>query len=51
MSALFLISSVITFLMGIVSEQISSLHYKGADEDLRRTARPTKRGVADKPIR
>jgi glycosyltransferase involved in cell wall biosynthesis len=31
MSALLLSTSVITFLMGIVSEQISSLHYRGVE--------------------
>ncbi len=39
MSALLLTSSVLTFLMGILSEQISALHYKGADQDRRKTAR------------
>lgn len=39
MSALLFSSSLMTFLLGIVSEQISSLHYKGTDEDLRRTER------------
>jgi glycosyltransferase involved in cell wall biosynthesis len=34
MSALLLISAVLTFLIGIVSEQISALHYKGIDDDL-----------------
>lgn len=32
MSALLFISSILTFLVGIVSEQISALHYKGTDE-------------------
>jgi len=39
MSALLFISSLLTFLIGIVSEQISSLHYKGVEEDQRRTKR------------
>ncbi len=39
MSALLFSSSLLTFLMGIISEQISSLHYKGADDDQRRTER------------
>ena len=39
MSALLFISSLLTFLIGIVSEQISSLHYKGVEEDQRRTTR------------
>jgi glycosyltransferase involved in cell wall biosynthesis len=33
MSALLFISAILTFLIGIVSEQISALHYKGIDED------------------
>ncbi len=41
MSALLFISSLLTFLIGIISEQISSLHYKGVDEDQRRTSRDT----------
>jgi len=32
MSALLLSTSVVTFLMGILSEQISSLHFKGIDQ-------------------
>jgi glycosyltransferase involved in cell wall biosynthesis len=32
MSALLFISAILTFLIGIVSEQISALHYKGIDE-------------------
>jgi glycosyltransferase involved in cell wall biosynthesis len=39
MSALLFSSSLMTFLLGIVSEQISSLHYKGADDDVRRSER------------
>ncbi len=39
MSALLFISSLLTFLIGILSEQISSLHYKGAQEEMRRTKR------------
>jgi len=39
MSALLMISALITFLIGILSEQVSALHYKGAEQDLRRTAR------------
>jgi hypothetical membrane protein len=31
MSALLFISAVFTFLIGIVSEQISALHYKNID--------------------
>lgn len=41
MSALLLLSSLFTFLIGIVSEQISALHYKGVEEDQRRTRRPS----------
>ncbi len=33
MSALLFISAILTFLIGIVSEQISALHYKGIDEE------------------
>ncbi len=33
MTALLFISSILTFLIGIVSEQISALHYKGIDDD------------------
>ncbi len=32
MTALLFISSILTFLIGIVSEQISALHYKGIDD-------------------
>ncbi|MDJ0890923.1 MAG: glycosyltransferase family 2 protein [Gammaproteobacteria bacterium] len=39
MSALLILSSLFTFLIGILSEQISSLHYKGAEQDQRRTRR------------
>ena len=39
MSALLFISSLFTFLIGIISEQISSLYYKGADESQRRVQR------------
>jgi len=33
MSALLFIASLMTFLIGIISEQISSLHYKGVEQD------------------
>lgn len=39
MSALFLTTSVLVFLIGILSEQVSALHYKGASEDQRFTQR------------
>jgi len=39
MSALLLSSALLTFLMGIISEQVSALHYKGADDDQRRLDR------------
>ena len=42
MSALLFITSVFVFLIGIISEQISALHYKAADEDFRRTEHPPK---------
>ncbi len=32
MSALLFISAIFTFLIGIVSEQISALHYKDIDQ-------------------
>ena len=39
MSALLFTSSLLTFLIGILSEQVSSLHYKGVQEEMRRTKR------------
>lgn len=39
MSAVLLLSSLSVFLMGIISEQISSLHYKGVEETRRRSKR------------
>lgn len=39
MSALILVSSLLTLLIGLISEQISSLHYRGMDEDVRRIKR------------
>jgi glycosyltransferase involved in cell wall biosynthesis len=39
MSALVFLSSLLTLLIGLISEQISSLHYKGIDEDARRSKR------------
>jgi len=42
MSALLFNSALLTFLIGIVSEQVSALHYKGADEDRRRSSRDDK---------
>lgn len=39
MSALFLTASLQTFLIGLISEQVSSLHYRGVQEDRRRTKR------------
>jgi len=39
MSALLFTTSILVFLIGIISEQISALHYKGANEDYRRTSR------------
>lgn len=38
MSALLFIAAILTFLIGIVSEQISALHYKGIDDDTREEA-------------
>ncbi len=39
MSALLFTSSLLTFLIGLLSEQVSSLHYKGVQEDMRRQKR------------
>lgn len=39
MSAVLLLSSLTIFLMGIISEQISSLHYRGVEETRRRSKR------------
>lgn len=39
MSAVLLIYSLSLFLIGLVSEQISALHYKGVEEDQRKTRR------------
>ena len=39
MGAILFLSSLLTFLMGIISEQISALHYKGIQETQRRTKR------------
>ncbi|RTZ99190.1 MAG: glycosyltransferase family 2 protein [Deltaproteobacteria bacterium] len=39
MSAILFISSILTFLIGILSEQVSALHYKGVEEDQRRIKR------------
>ncbi|MFQ5643888.1 MAG: glycosyltransferase family 2 protein [Thiogranum sp.] len=41
MSALLFTTSIVVFLIGIISEQVSALHYKNADEDMRRTDRTT----------
>jgi glycosyltransferase involved in cell wall biosynthesis len=39
MSAVLLLSALFTFLMGLISEQVSSLHYRDVDRDQRRTVR------------
>ncbi|MVF22089.1 glycosyltransferase family 2 protein [Methylocaldum sp. BRCS4] len=39
MSVFLLMSALFIFLIGILSEQISSLHYRGVEEDFRRTKR------------
>ncbi len=39
MSVLLFMSALFTFLIGILSEQVSSLHYRGIEEDFRRTDR------------
>ncbi len=46
MSAVLLIYSLSLFLIGLVSEQISALHYKGVEDDQRRTRRD-KRGLRE----
>lgn len=43
MSAMLFTTSIIVFLIGIISEQISALHYKAADDDMRRSYRTAKR--------
>ena len=42
MSALLFISSIITFLIGILSEQVSALHYRDVDADQRHVVRDSK---------
>jgi glycosyltransferase involved in cell wall biosynthesis len=39
MSAVFFIDALLIFLFGVISEQISALHYKGVEDDQRRTRR------------
>ncbi len=39
MSAILFVSSLLTFLIGIVSEQISALHYKNVEDEKRHTSR------------
>jgi glycosyltransferase involved in cell wall biosynthesis len=39
MGAMLFLSSLLTFLIGLLSEQISSLHYRDVDQELRRTVR------------
>ncbi|MGW8228939.1 MAG: glycosyltransferase family 2 protein, partial [Gammaproteobacteria bacterium] len=39
MSTILILSSLFTFLIGIVSEQISALHYKDIQETARHTVR------------
>jgi glycosyltransferase involved in cell wall biosynthesis len=46
MSAVLFIYSLLIFLIGMLSEQISALHYKGAEEDQRRTRRHEPRNLA-----
>jgi hypothetical protein len=47
MSAILLLSSLLTFLIGIVSEQISALHYKDIVETRRRTSRADELAAGD----
>ena len=44
MSAILFLSSLMTFLIGVVSEQVSALHYKDIQETRRRTAREERPG-------
>ncbi|QQS55655.1 MAG: glycosyltransferase family 2 protein [Candidatus Competibacteraceae bacterium] len=46
MSAVLLIYSLSLFLIGLVSEQISALHYKGVEDDQRRTRWDERRRLA-----
>ncbi len=39
MSAMLITASLLTFLIGLLSEQVSSLHYKGVQEEVRRSVR------------
>jgi hypothetical membrane protein len=39
MSTILMLSSLFTFLIGIVSEQVSALHYKDIQETVRHTKR------------
>ena len=47
MSAVLLIYSLSLFLIGLVSEQISALHYKGVEDDQRRTRRDNPHHLAE----
>jgi hypothetical protein len=49
MSAVLFIYSLLIFLIGILSEQISALHYKGVEEDQRRTRRDERRRLLPHP--
>ena len=42
MSALLFTTSILVFLIGILAEQVSALHYKDSDEDRRRSNRANK---------
>ena len=45
MSAVLFIYSLSLFLIGLISEQISALHYKGVEDDQRRTRRDTNQNL------
>jgi len=47
MSALLFTTSILAFLIGILSEQVSALHYKTASEDMRRTDRISKKNNSE----
>jgi glycosyltransferase involved in cell wall biosynthesis len=50
MSAVLFIYSLLIFLIGILSEQISALHYKGVEDDQRRTRRDESRRSSALPL-
>lgn len=51
MTAVLLLTAVLTFLIGILAELVSALHYKEADFERRRVRRPPNRGKPVTPDR